>query len=176
MMRRLIVILIAIIGIAVPTLAQDGQPLPVPPLPTDTPSPVPTITPSLAPTLAVTTEGFVYSADAEVIFPVGIRFTTIILQRLEDIAGLSLRIEVQNRAAETINVDMQDALITDVPNPEFATIWAIDAANPPPLFSEIHYVWTVRNTDSVTNVGEGILQFTDSRTPWQKREDQTRRF
>ncbi|MCL4251478.1 MAG: hypothetical protein KJ065_25225 [Anaerolineae bacterium] len=176
MMRRLTVILAAIMWFALPAMAQDGQQLPVPPLPTETPTPVPTITPSLAPTLAVTTEGFVYSADAEVIFPVGIRFTTIILQRLEGIAGLSLRIEVENRAAETINIDMQEALVSDFPNPEFAYVWQIDAANPPLLFSEIHYVWTVRNTGGVTNVGEGTLQFTDSRTPWQRRESQSRPF
>jgi len=177
MKYRLALALLAIMCIILPAQAQTGdEPLPLPPTLTYTPSPTVTIEPTLAPTLAVTTEGFVYSADAEVIFPAGIRFSTIVLQRLEDIAAIELRIEPENGAAQTIRLDLEQALVVETPNPEFAYVWQFTVGTVPALFSEISYRWTVRNLADETHTGEGVIQFTDNRVLWRQRADEERRF
>ncbi|MCC6612215.1 MAG: hypothetical protein IT320_01995 [Anaerolineae bacterium] len=176
MKTRLAALLLALLCLVLPAQAQDATFPPPPPVPTETPTPSPTIPPTLAPTIAVTTEGFVYSAGAEVIFPAGIRFTTIVLQRLPDIASVELRIEPEVGAAQTIDIDLEEALVTDQPNVELAYVWTLTADNAPPLFSEIRYVWTVRNIADEVYTGEGIFQFTDSRILWQSRTDEGRRF
>jgi hypothetical protein len=160
---------------AAPTRAQDTEPQPF--LPSETPSPTytPVFTP--APTLAVTTSALIFSADAEVIFPAGVRFSTIILRNRDDITAASVTVETSGLRERTFEVDLGSALMNAAErNPEIVHFWAFTPEDFPMLFSEIRYQWTVQTVFNESLSATGVIQFTDSRVLWDRRMDTGRRY
>jgi hypothetical protein len=154
--------------------AQDNPP--PPPTLEATVTLTPSITPTAGATIAVTTEGIIFSADVEVIFPAGVRFTTIILRNPTQVAALALTIERDDQPPITFDIDPEDALVEEEPNPLFAYFWALDDSDAPALFEEIRYRWTVRSVFDEVNTASGVFQFTDARLLWQTRDDTGQRF
>jgi hypothetical protein len=173
---RLLACLLCCLLLATPAAAQEGEDFAVPPTSTATLAPVPTITPTPVATLAITTQGIIFSADADVFFPSGVRFSTIILRRPEEITLLSLTIEREGQPAQTLDLDPEEAREESEPNPLFAYFWEFTAETTPRLFEEISYRWTVRSVFNEVNTASGVFQFTDPRLLWQQRNDEGRRF
>ncbi len=175
--RRFWIVCAAIFSLATAAQAQDVDITIAPPvLPTATPTATSTITPTPVPTLAVTLEGLFFDARAEVIFPAGIYFQAVILRAPQDIAALTLTIAQENRAMQTVIIDLELAELTPEGAAKVGYFWPIPNDQPPQLFSEIAFTWDVRSRFGESAQASGVIQFTDSRLIWRSRVDEQRRF
>jgi hypothetical protein len=128
------------------------------------------------------------SVDAEVIYPVGVRFTIVVEASLSSISAAQLEIQGEGSFTQTIDIDLLEAFVlpptpepmegseqpTPTPTPSLTTalsyIWMLEEENLPQLFSTMAYEWRIELNDGDVFTADGEFVFRDPRYEWSRFE------
>jgi hypothetical protein len=158
--------------------AQDGDPQPILPIPTNTPTATalpPTVTTTALPTLAVTTDQMLFAPQVEIAFPAGVRFFVRAAARADTISAASLTLERQGQPTQTFNLDLASAAEAVGDTTDLTYIWELTPQVYPRFFETIDFRWTVRTSEAV-NTAQGRFEFTDQRVIWESATTETLRL
>ena len=121
--------------------------------------------------------GFVRDGAVEIIFPAAIRFTLNLTIPASEIASATLTLTPEGRDPLVIPVDLASVVVNpDSPEAYLVYLWAIPVDDPPPLFGQIDYSWSLTSTDSTTGTLSDSFVFADPRADWVRTIDPTGRF
>ncbi len=121
--------------------------------------------------------GFVRDGTAEIIFPAAIRFTVDLTIPANEIASATLTLTPEGRGPLVIPVDLDSAVLNpDAPEARLVYLWTIPVDDPPPLFGQIDYLWSLTSTDGSTGMLSDSLVFADPQADWARTVDPTGRF
>ncbi len=121
--------------------------------------------------------GFVRDGAAEIIFPAAIRFTLNLTIPASEIASATLTLTPDGRDPLVIPVDLASAVLNpDAPAADLAYLWLIPVDDPPPLFGQIDYSWSLTSNDGSIGTLSDSFVFADPRADWVRTVDPTRRF
>lgn len=143
MLRISLLILIGLLVLAGPALAQEPTPQPE--------------------------QGYIITWTNEVIFPQAIRFYVAMSPPVAELAAVSLAIRPQGQSPVMVDLALSEALVSE-PYSEFEYIWNIPSAAPPRLFGEIQIEWRAAARNGEQARVEDALTFTDPRLTWVQRE------
>lgn len=127
--------------------------------------------------LLTSASGFVNDGEAEILFPQAIRFVVNLSIPPDEVASAALTVTPAGHEPITIPVNVADALISpDEPQARLAYVWIIPVDDPPPLFSQIDYMWSLTATDGTVASFSDTLTFSDPRSDWVQSIDQSGRL
>ncbi len=121
--------------------------------------------------------GFVRDGAAEIIFPAAIRFTLNLTIPASEIASATLTLTSDGRDPLVIPVDLDSAVLNpDAPTADLAYLWTIPIGDPPPLFGQIEYSWSLTSADGSTGTFSDSFVYADPHVEWARTIDPTGRF
>ncbi len=169
MIRRIMFVLALVLFLAALVSAQEGEPVPLPVIPTltATPTALPaTASPTAAATLDVTTDRLLFAPQVEVAFPAGVRFQIRVIAPAEAVTAASLTLERLGQPPQTTDLDLSVAALPAGEFTDLSYVWEMTPEAYPAFFEPINFRWTVRTTGEV-NTARGQFQFTDQRLIWE---------
>ena len=121
--------------------------------------------------------GFVRDGAVEIIFPAAIRFTLNLTIPASEIASASLTLTPEGRDPLVIPIDLASTVVNpDSPEAYLVYLWTIPVNDPPPLFGQIDYSWSLTSTDGSTGTLDDSFVFADPRADWVRTIDPIGRF
>ena len=109
---------------------------------------------------AQTETAFDVNGAAEILFPQVIRFSADLSIPVSDVEAVELTIEAEGR--DPVALDLDPEAIAEGET-RFVYLWDIPVDDPPILFNDITYRWTVEAADGASAEFEDSLTFTDPR-------------
>src|SRR5262245_41399363 len=91
-------------------------------------------------------EGFIFKWSAEVIFPMGIRFTASFLRPVSDIQSVNLTIRPEGESPITQAIPLDKPVNEGEYFTDLAYVWEIPADSSPRLFRDVNFEWTATDT------------------------------
>lgn len=116
--------------------------------------------------VALTVTGFVRDGAAEIIFPQAIRFTLDLALSTAEIASAELTLDWGGHDPVVVSVDVGQAIRDTETGASLSYDWRIPVDDPPPLFGDIRYRWSLTAGDGSTGAFDGTLTFSDPRVDW----------
>jgi len=116
-------------------------------------------------------EGFIFRWDAEVIFPMGVRFTASFLRPAGEISSVNLTIQPQGEAAITETISLNDPVNEGDNFTDIAYIWEISPDRIPGLFRDVNYEWAAVDNNGDRTFARDKFVFRDQRAEWVRSED-----
>ncbi|MCC6802323.1 MAG: hypothetical protein IT319_05530 [Anaerolineae bacterium] len=126
----------------------------------------PAFAPVVALLVALSVTGFVHDGAAEVIFPQAIRFTLDIEVPTAEVDLTELTLTWDDHDPVVITVDAVQAGRDTETGAVLEYVWRIPVDDPPPLFADIGYRWTLTAADGSTGTLDDTLTFRDPRVEW----------
>jgi hypothetical protein len=170
MLRRILIIVGLILGIAALVSAQEPDPFTqfaTATIAATVATQPATSTPTA--TLDVTTDRLLFAPQVEVAFPAGVRFYIRVIARSEAIVSARLTLERANSAARTIDLDLATTATRTGNIEEFTDleyIWQITSDEVPRFFETINFRWSIRTAEEVSTAS-GQFEFNDARLLWE---------
>ncbi|HRF94393.1 MAG TPA: hypothetical protein PLZ51_04325, partial [Aggregatilineales bacterium] len=179
-MIKKLLILIVILCISSPILAQEGEtptptPSPIVVFPTETPTE--TTTPSITPTLGTPTAtptprpdvpDYIYDWREELLYPVVVYFFLVIDRPLTDFQDIQLVMTAEGEAEPRILTlaELQPFITVSDLYTEFKVIWQIPPQNPFPLNALVSYEWQITLSETEITRVPGVFAYTNPKTEW----------
>jgi hypothetical protein len=116
-------------------------------------------------------EGFIFKWDAEVIFPMGVRFTASFLRPVTDLSSVNITIQPEGEAALTQSVSFDEPMNHGDTFTDLAYIWEIPPDRLPRLFRDLRFEWEAEDIRGDRAVASDKFVFTDQRVEWEQSED-----
>lgn len=168
-------LLLCLLILASPVLAQTETPEPVPeetpeviepstemPPPPGTPTPTPTETPVVP--------DFVYAWSVEPIYPSAVRFTLTLDRPLVSVTSLTLNLRPDGEPPRTRTVDAADSAVNVTQTyTDFIYIWQLD--EPLPFPEVVTYDWFIVVDNNLTAEVPGAFLYGDTVVDWVRDDD-----
>jgi hypothetical protein len=146
-MKRIALLMCAVMALALPAAAQDDE-LPI-------------------------SEGYVFKWENEIIFPMGVRFRLTLSSPVESLREVTLTIEASGSEPVTVEIDLEEPAATGPGFTEVDYVWAAPDNAPLRVFSDegVIYEWNAVDNAGATARVRDALVFQDERINWAEDED-----
>ena len=179
-MIKKLLILIVVLCMGSPILAQEGEtptPPPSPELVFPTETPIVTTTPSITPTLGTPTAtltprpdvpDYIYDWHEELLYPVVVYFFLVIDRPLTDFQDIQLVMTVEGETEPRILqlADLRPFITVSDFYTEFKVIWQIPLQNPFPFNALVSYEWQITVSETEITRVPGVFAYTNPQTEW----------
>lgn len=116
--------------------------------------------------VALSAAGFVRDGAAEIVFPQAVRFPLDVGIPTAEIDSAELTLTWDDHDPVVITVDAAQVGRDTEMGAALEYVWRIPVDEPPPLFAEIDYRWSLTASDGSTGTFEDTLTFSDPRVDW----------